>query len=144
MVNETMARRGTAGMAKMMGLMCVADSRLGKLAEGQSPVTRTGDYSDVVVVDADGRIIPWQRAARLDDTEMGQAIREIVDKLYTFLWNMEEPELAALRDHRRDETSDWAGPREDPGLRKQIEVLASGMVESERRPGASDDGAPKG
>ena len=137
MVSETMARRGTASMAKMMGLMCVADSKLGKLTEGHSPITKSGDYSDVVVVDADGQIIPWQRAARLDDTEMGQAMREIVDKLYTFLWNFEEPELAALRDHRQDETSGWPGPREDPGLKKQIEVLASGIVESERRSGAT-------
>lgn len=138
MVSETMARRGTASMAKMMGLMCVADSKLAKLTEGRSPVTRTGDYSDVVVVDADGRIIPWQRAARLDATEMDRTMREIVDKLYTFLWNFEEPELAALRDHRQSETSEWARPSEDPGLKKQIEVLASGIVESQRRPEASD------
>ena len=32
----------------------------------------TGDYSDVVVVvvDAAGRIIPWQRVARLDGNEL--------------------------------------------------------------------------
>ncbi len=138
MVSETMARRGAARMAKMMGLMCVADSKLATLTEGQSPVTRTGDYSDVVVVDAEGRIIPWQRTARLDATEMDRTMREIVDKLYTFLWNFEEPELAALRDHRQGETSGWPGPREDPGLKKQIEVLASGVVKSERRPAATD------
>ena len=141
MVSETMARRGTASMAKMMGLMCVADSKLGKLTEGQSPVTRTGDYSDVVVVDADGRIIPWQRAARMDAAEMDRTMREIVDKLYTFLWNFEEPELEALRDHRRGETSEWARPTEDAGLKKQIEVLASGIVESERKSGAIDAAA---
>ena len=143
MVSETMARRGTASMAKMMGLMCVADSTLGKLTEGQSPVTKTGDYSDVVVVDADGRIIPWQRAARLDAGELDRTMREIVDKLYTFLWNFEEPELAALRRHREGETSGWPGPKEDPGLKKQIEVLASGIVEGKRRPEATDE-ATKG
>ena len=51
-------------MAKMMGLMCVADSMQG-LTECQSPVTRTGDYSDDVVVDGDERIIPWQRPSRI-------------------------------------------------------------------------------
>ena len=82
------------------------------------PVTRTGDYSDVAVVDADGRIIPWQRVARLDGTEMARTMSEIVDRLYrlyTFLRNLEEPELAALRDHRRDETSEWPRPKEDSG-----------------------------
>ena len=136
MVSETMARRGTAGTARMMGMLCVADSKLGEFGEGHRPVSRTGDYSDVEVVDADGRIIPWQRVARLDGTEMDRTMREIVDRLYTFLRNLEAAELAMLRDHRQDETSEWDRPREDPGLKKQLEVVASGIVESERRPGA--------
>ena len=143
MATERMARLGTAGMAKMMGLMCVADSKLGEFGEGQRPVTRTGDYSDVVVVDADGRIIPWQRVARFDAAEMDRAMREIVDKLFTFLWHMEEPELKALRDHRRDDTSEWHRPREDSGLKKQMEVVASGIVETGGGPGMPE-GAPKG
>ena len=143
MATETMALRGTAGTAKTMGLMCVADSKLGEFGAGQRPVTRTGDYSDVVVVDADGRIIPWQRVARLDAAEMDRTMREIVDRLYTFLRNLEAAELAALRDHRRDETSQWDRPREDPGLKKQLEMAASGIVETGGRPGAAD-GAAKG
>ena len=138
MVTETMVRRGTASMAKSMGLMCFADSALGKLTEGECPVTRTGDYSDVVVVDADGRIIPWRRAARFDAKEMRRTRREIVDKLFTFLLNMQETELEALRDHRRSETSKWDSPREDAGLKKQMEVLASGVVESVRQSAATD------
>ena len=96
-------------------------------------MTKAGDYSDVVVVGAEGRIIPWQRVARFDAAEMVRMRREIVDKLFTFLLNFEEPELAVLRDHRRDETSKWDRPREDFGLNKQMEVLASGIVESDRR-----------
>ena len=85
MVSETMVLRGAGGAARMIGLLCVADSKLGEFGEGQCPVTRTGDYSDVVVVDADSRIIPWQRVARLDRTEMERTMREIVDRLYTYL-----------------------------------------------------------
>ena len=128
MVTETTVRRGTASMAKSMGLMCVADSGLGELAQGECPVTRTGDYSDVLVVDADGRIIPWRRVARVDANEMRRTRREIVDKLFTFLLNMQEEALEALRDHRRSETSTWDTPREDAGLKKQMEMLASGIV----------------
>ena len=80
MATEEMARRGAASMAKMMGLICVADSKLGEFKEGLCPATRTGDYSDVVVMDADGRIVPWQRVARFDASEMRQTRREIVDK----------------------------------------------------------------
>ncbi|MCY4393724.1 MAG: hypothetical protein OXC10_01120, partial [Rhodospirillaceae bacterium] len=107
MATEMKAARGAAGMARMMGLLCVADSKLGEFGEGQRPVTRTGDYSDVAVVDADGRIIPWQRVARLDGTEMERTMREIVDRLYTFLRNMDDAELTMLRAHRQDETSQW-------------------------------------
>ena len=46
--------------------------------------------------------------------------------------------MEALRDHRRGETSKWDGPREDAGLKKQMEVLASGVVESARQAGATD------
>ena len=133
MATERMARLGAANMAKMMGLLCVADSKLGELGEGEGPATKAGDYSDVVVVGAEGRIIPWQRVARFDAAEMVRMRREIVDKLFTFVLNFEEPELEALRDHRRDETSKWHRPREDSALNKQMEVLASGIVESDRR-----------
>ena len=143
MATETKPPRGAAGTARMMGLLCVADSKLGGFGEGQRPVTRTGDYSDVAVVDADGRIIPWQRVARLDGTEMDRTMREIVDRLYTFLRNMEAAELSMLRGRREDETSQWHRPREDPGLKKQLEVIASGIVETGRRP-ATADGATKG
>ena len=143
MATESMALRGTAGTAKTMGLLCVADSKLGEFGAGQRPVTRTGDYSDVVVVDADGRIIPWQRVARLDAAEMDRTMREIVDRLYTFLRNLEAAELSVLRDHRQDETSQWDRPKENPGLKKQLEVAASGIVEAGGKPGTAD-GAAKG
>ena len=66
-------------------------------------------------------------------------MREIVDKLYIFLWNFEEPELAALRDRRQGETSEWPRPREDLRLKRQIEALASSIVEREQRPEATDE-----
>ena len=140
MVTETMSRRGATSTANLMALMCVADSKLGKFGEGRSPVTRTGDYSDVMVVDADGRLIPWQRVARLDADEMRATMREIADRLYTFLLNLESAELAALSDHRRQDTRDWDRPKEDPGLKKQMDVLASGVVEAGRGPAGSQSG----
>ena len=146
MVSETMALRGTSSAARMMGLLCLADSKLGEFWEGQCPVTRTGNYSDVVVVDADDRIIPWQRMAHLERTEVDRTMREIVDRLHTFLRNMEAAELATLRKHREDETSQWSRPRENPGLKKQLEVITSGIVDSGRKPGANDGrkGADRG
>ena len=83
------------------------------MTECQRPVTRTGDYSHVVVVDAAGDIIPWRRVALLDASEMDRTMREFVDKLYTYLLNLEEAELAALRDHQRSETLQWDRPGDD-------------------------------
>ena len=76
------------------------------------------------------------RDAHDDARDHGQA----VDRLYTYLLNLESTELAALTDHRRQDMSDWDRPREDPGLKKQMEVLARGVVET----GVEPDGSPRG
>ena len=123
MHTETMARRGAGSMAKLLALMCVENSKLEQYRLGLAPVTRTGDYSDVMVVDADGRHISWQRVARLDTDEMRETMRDIVDKLYTCFVNFESPQFAALCDHRREDVSEWARPRLEPGLLKQMELL---------------------
>ena len=76
--------------------------------------------------------------------EMDRTMREIVDGLYTFAQEHRRGgALAVLRDHRRNETSQWDRPREGRGLKKQLEVVASGIVEAGGRPGTTD-GAVKG
>ena len=135
---EARARRGAISMAKLMALMCVEQSKLEKFRQGLCPVTRTGDYSDVVVVDGDGRIIPWQRVARFDADEMRETMRDIVDKLYTCVVNFESPEFMALLDHQREDMWEWDRPRKDSGLMKQMEVLASGLA----RPGTKTAPSP--
>ena len=50
-------------------------------------------------------------------------MRDIVDKLYTCLVNFESPQFAALCDHRRQDVSEWAKPRLEAGLLKQMELL---------------------
>ena len=44
--------RIAAQLAKAMAMFCVRNSRLEDLHAGQVPATKTGDWSDVVVVDA--------------------------------------------------------------------------------------------
>ena len=51
---------------------------------GIVPVTRTGDFSDVTVVDADGRQIPWPEVSHFDGEAMRDLMRDIVDRLYVF------------------------------------------------------------
>ena len=49
--------RIAAKLARIMAMMCVRNTKLEDLHAGRVPITRTGDYSDVFVVDADGRKI---------------------------------------------------------------------------------------
>ena len=51
---------------------------------GLTPVTRTGDFSDVTVIDADGRCFPWPDVSHFGDDEMRDLMRQVVDRLYTF------------------------------------------------------------
>jgi hypothetical protein len=77
-----------------MAMLCVRNTRLETLHSGPSPVTRTGDFSDVFVEDADGRRIPWSEVSRVDDGEMRQLMQEIVNRFYTFHL---EPVIPSLR-----------------------------------------------
>ncbi len=62
-------------------MLCVRNTKLETLHAGLEPITRAGDYSDVFVVDADGRRIPWADASRFDDAEMRQLMQEIANRL---------------------------------------------------------------
>ena len=81
----------TATLIKTMALLCVRNTKLEDIHAGILPYTRTGDYSDVFVIDADGRKIPWPRVSHFDDDEMRELMREVVDRLYTFETLMKVP-----------------------------------------------------
>ena len=51
---------------------------------GIPPVSRTAEFSDVVVVGANGRRIPWPEVAHFDDDMMRELMRHVVNKPYTF------------------------------------------------------------
>ena len=54
-------------LLRTMALTCVRNSMLEDTHAGLTPATRTGDYSDVTVIDGDGRRIPWPDASHIDD-----------------------------------------------------------------------------
>ncbi|MXW93301.1 MAG: hypothetical protein F4114_12535 [Rhodospirillaceae bacterium] len=107
-----------------MALMCVRQSMLEDLHRGLSPVTKTGDYSDVVVVDAEGRRLPWPDVSRFDENEMHDLMRQIVNKIYTFLVKMDDPDFAAWRDFVRVQAEHWDRPRIDRTLMHFVEEYA--------------------
>lgn len=107
-------QRVAARLAKIMAMICVRNSRLEDLHAGQVPTTRTGDYSDVFVVDADGRHIPWPDVSRIDDDEMRTLMRDIVNRLHTFHLCAEEPRLQAKVARWMTVASQWDEPAIDP------------------------------
>lgn len=76
-------------------MICVRNSHLETLHAGQVPVTKTGDWTDVVVIDAEGNNIPWAEVSRIDDDEMRALMGDVVNRLYTFHLKSDDPTLRA-------------------------------------------------
>ncbi|MDD9990159.1 MAG: hypothetical protein OXP75_00005 [Rhodospirillales bacterium] len=94
-MNES-ERQTLSIVAKLMALTCVRNTKLEDIHAGIVPVTRTGDYSDVTVVDADGQRIPWPRVSHFDDDAMRDLMRQVVDRLYTFHAKIDDPQFRAI------------------------------------------------
>ena len=91
---RTPIRGLTSLLVRTMALLCVRNTALEDIHAGRAPVTRTGDWSDVTVVDAEGRCILWPEVSHFGDDAMRELMREIVDNLYnlyTFLLLSREP-----------------------------------------------------
>lgn len=94
-MNRKEEEQMAATLAKAMAMICVRNTMLESLHAGKVPVTRTGDFSDVVVVDAEGNHIPWTEVSRFDDDEMHDLMRQVVNRLYMFQLRLGEPEFQA-------------------------------------------------
>ena len=97
-------------------MLCVRNTQLETLHSGLTPVTRTGDYSDVFVVDADGRRIPWSEVSRIDGAELRQLMQEIVNRLYTFHLEANDPKLQATIERWMGVAMKWDEPEIDPRM----------------------------
>jgi len=108
--------RIAAQLARVMAVACVRNTQLETLHAGLTPVSHTGDGSDVVVVDADGNRIPWSEVSRINDDEMRALMREIVGRLYTFHRRIDDPAFRAEIDRWAAMTAKWDAPKPDPVL----------------------------
>lgn len=79
-------------LAKLMTLHCARNTFVENLHSGTSPVSKTGDYSDVKVVTPYGEI-PWNELSRISDDEMKTLNKEIVNKVFTFLLYLQKEGL---------------------------------------------------
>ncbi len=123
-MNMDAEKRIAAQLAKAMAMICVRNTLLEDLHAGPGPVTRTGDYSDVVVQDADGNRIPWSEVSRINDDEMRDLMRQIVNRLYTFHLNSEDPGLRSEIDRWMTVAGKWDEPELDPGMTRSVDKPA--------------------
>jgi len=66
-MNPDDEKRIAAKLAKTMAMLCVRNTHLETIHAGRTPITKTGDYSDVFVVDADGLRIPWMEVSHINE-----------------------------------------------------------------------------
>jgi hypothetical protein len=103
--------------SKMMAAACVRRGHLERLHDGIVPITHTGDYSDVKVIDANGREIPWQQVSRIDQSEMKTLMTGVVNRIYTFLMRTlyhpaTDPEFEKAMDRAALQwVKDWDEPK---------------------------------
>lgn len=112
-MNEDDEKRIAAQLAKAMAVICVRNSRLEDLHAGQLPISRTGDGSDIVVIDANGNRILWKDVSRIDDDEMRALMRDIVNRLYTFHLKSDDPGLRAEIERWLTVAGKWEEPELD-------------------------------
>ena len=109
-------RRDCADLARIMGLMCVRNTALEDIHAGKVPVSKTGDFSDVFVVDAEERRIPWPEVSHFDNEVMGDLMRQIVDRLYTFYVKAGDPDFQSVIERWVPVALGWDALKLDAGF----------------------------
>ena len=118
---EEYEQRIAAVIAKGMAMMCFRNTVIEDFHDGIAPVSHTGDFSDVVVIDANGRRIPWPRVAHVEQDEMRDLMRQVVNRLYTCHLNAGDPDFFGMLSWAVAEAREWDEPELDVGMLKSLE-----------------------
>lgn len=105
-----------ADLAKTLTAMCVRNAEIEDIHAGVKMVTKTGDYSDVKVIDAAGNEFSWQEVPHITNPEMKMLMKGIVNRLYTFFMQADDPRFDKNMDYHKRFTSKWDDPQIDPHL----------------------------
>lgn len=112
-MNKDAEKRIAEKLAKTMAMLCVRNTHLETIHAGKTPVTRTGDWSDVTVVDGDGNRIPWTDVSHVSDDQMRNLMRDIVNRLYTSHLCADDPALQAEIERWMAAAGKWDKPEID-------------------------------
>ena len=117
--------RIAANLSKIMALICIRNTRLEDLHAGVQPVTLTGDYSDVSVVDGTGQTIPWRKVSHIDDAKMADLMRDIVKRLFTFHMKRDDQSFQDHLDRWMTASDRWDNPTLDTVFLDAVAELGS-------------------
>ena len=104
-------------LAKAFAVISVRNIYLEELHSGIVPTSNAGDGSDIRVIDADGNEIAWNELSRFNDDEMKKLMKQVVDRLYTCLLHMLNPDFAPTVSHAHACTLHWDDANEVEGLK---------------------------
>ena len=89
-------------------------------------VSDTGDFLDVVVIDVKRLRIAWTEVWRVGTEEMGDLMRQMVSRLYTFQARAQDRRFVTMMDRAVAVAWRWDEPEID-------EIILSGIELSRRR-----------
>jgi hypothetical protein len=105
-MNEERAKRLALGMA----ILCVRNTCIEDIHAGIEPSSQAGDFSDVKVVTPYGEI-PWNKLSRIRDDDMRDFMRQVVDRIYTVLLRLDDPEFVErMENYAQRTTAAWDAP----------------------------------
>ena len=124
-------RHLAAVIAKGMAVMCFRNTPIEDFHDRTAPVSHTGDFSDVVVIDADGRRIPWPEVSHISQDEMRDLMRKVVNQLYTCQLYAGDPDFFGILTWAAAEAGPWDEPQLDEGMLKSLESRRKRGLEEE-------------
>jgi hypothetical protein len=115
-----------ADVAKGMVAYCVRNSPpLEDIHAGKCVITKTGDYSDVTITDADGNNLKWSEISRISDTEMKAFMVNVVNRIAYVLNGLEVATDSVFGEALASYASLYASGWQDPELVEDIELLGA-------------------
>ncbi|WP_299500442.1 hypothetical protein [uncultured Roseobacter sp.] len=114
MNNTKQDQRNCTLLTKRLVVNCIRNSVLEDFHAGKTPVSHTGDDSDVRVIDANGTEFGLNERSRISDVEMKELMQSVTNRIYTFLLKMEDADFMQRMSRYDASISNWDAPKTDP------------------------------
>jgi hypothetical protein len=101
-------------LARALAVMCFRNTEVEDIHAGIWPSSKTGDYSDVRVIDAYGNEFTWAEISRISDEEMEVLNKTFCNRIYTFLMQGLDRRFDRVLNFYLDCAFRWDGPQIDP------------------------------